>query len=87
MRESTTLNGEVETVNTRQTQHAADDGDREDLSTLLRAREVAQILGVRDKRVYELVGHIAARYASRTLRWRPTDIHNWIEARRGRETK
>jgi predicted DNA-binding transcriptional regulator AlpA len=55
------------------------------LETLLKAREVARILGVRDKRVYELVGHIAVRYAPRTLRWRPVDVQSWIEARRGKE--
>ena len=72
-------------MRSRQLQHEVDDGAQEDLSTMLRAREVARILGVRDKRVYELVGHIAVRYAPRTLRWRPTDIHKWIEARRGRD--
>ena len=72
-------------MSNRQSRHAVDDSDREDLATLLRAREVARILGVRDKRVYELVGHIAVRYAPRTLRWRPNDIHKWIEARRGTE--
>jgi predicted DNA-binding transcriptional regulator AlpA len=55
------------------------------LETLLKASEVARILGVRDKRVYELVGHIAVRYAPRTLRWRPADVQSWIEARRGKE--
>lgn len=55
------------------------------LEALLKAPEVARILGVRPKRVYELVGHIAVRYAPRTLRWRPVDVQTWIEARRGRE--
>jgi hypothetical protein len=47
---------------------------------------VAQILDVKHKRVYALVGDIAVRYGPRTLRWRPADIHQWIEARRWRET-
>jgi predicted DNA-binding transcriptional regulator AlpA len=55
------------------------------LDSLLKAPEVARILGVRHKRVYELVGHIAVRYAPRTLRWRPADVQSWIEARRGKE--
>jgi predicted DNA-binding transcriptional regulator AlpA len=55
------------------------------LESLLKAPEVARILGVRYKRVYELVGNIAVRYAPRTLRWRPVDVQSWIEARRGKE--
>lgn len=74
-------------MTSRQLTQDEDDGARTELDTLLRAREVARILGVRDKRVYDLVGHIAVRYAPRTLRWRPTDIHKWIEARRGRDTR
>jgi hypothetical protein len=77
-----THNGE-DSMSHRQQQRAIDDGDRESLATLLRAREVARILDVHPKRVYTLVGHIAVRCAPRTLRWRPTDIHKWIEVRRG----
>jgi predicted DNA-binding transcriptional regulator AlpA len=56
-----------------------------EVAPLLRASEVAHVLGVRPKRVYALVGHIAVRYAPRTLRWRSVDVQSWIEARRGRE--
>jgi predicted DNA-binding transcriptional regulator AlpA len=58
--------------------------DRE-LQALLRASEVAQVLGVTPKRVYSLVGHIAVRYAPRTMRWRPADVQSWIEAHRGKD--
>lgn len=70
----------------RQAGQRGDDGTPIALGTLLRAREVAQILDVKHKRVYALVGDIAVRYGPRTLRWRSADIHQWIEARRGRET-
>jgi hypothetical protein len=61
-----------------------DDGLPPAFDTLLRAREVARLLDVEHKRVYALVGDIAVRYGPRTLRWRPVDLHKWIEARRGR---
>lgn len=87
--ESTTLNergGAMrDKAGERQSGQQGDDGTPIALGTLLRAREVARILDVKHKRVYALVGDIAVRYGPRTLRWRPTDIHKWIEARRGRE--
>jgi predicted DNA-binding transcriptional regulator AlpA len=55
-----------------------------DLGALLRASEVAQVLGVTPKRVYSLVGHIAVRCAPRTMRWRPVDVQSWIEAHRSK---
>ena len=48
---------------------------------LLTAKEVAVILGVRSKRVYEL-GIPAVRISARTLRWRPCDVVEWIGKRR-----
>ena len=48
---------------------------------LLTAKQVAVILGVRSKRVYEL-GIPAVRISARTLRWRPCDVVEWIEKRR-----
>ncbi len=54
--------------------------DRAELEPLLTAREVAHILGVRDKRVYEL-GIPAVRLSERSLRWRPSDVQRWIEER------
>jgi predicted DNA-binding transcriptional regulator AlpA len=51
------------------------------LEHLLTAREVAHILGVREKRVYEL-GIPMVRLSERSLRWRPTDVRRWIEERR-----
>lgn len=48
---------------------------------LLTAKEVAIILGVRPKRVYEL-GIPAIRISPRTLRWRRSDVEEWIENRR-----
>ena len=48
---------------------------------LLRAGDVAAILGVRTKRVYEL-GIPAVRLSSRCLRWRRADIDRWLDGRR-----
>jgi predicted DNA-binding transcriptional regulator AlpA len=53
---------------------------------MLRASEVAHMLGVTPKRVYVLVGHIAVRYAPRTMRWRPSDVRFWIEAHRSKNS-
>jgi predicted DNA-binding transcriptional regulator AlpA len=55
--------------------------DRE-LEALLSAPEVARVLDLRPKRVYEVVGHLAVRLAPRTLRWRPSDIESWLRARK-----
>ena len=48
---------------------------------LLTAGQVATILCVRAKRVYEL-GIPAVRISERALRWRRRDVTDWIEARR-----
>ena len=49
---------------------------------LLRAEEVARILNVRPKRVYEL-GIPAVRISDRAVRWRPSQVQQWIEEREG----
>lgn len=55
--------------------------DRE-LERLLSAPEVARLLDLRPKRVYEVVGYLAVRLAPRTLRWRPSDIEAWLRGRK-----
>ena len=57
------------------------DGDT--LRPLLTAKEVAAILGVRVKRVYEL-GIPAVRISARQLRWRPSAVQQWIASREAR---
>ena len=47
---------------------------------LLTAKEVALILGVRPKRVYEL-GIPTVRISARQLRWRPSAVQQWIASR------
>ena len=47
---------------------------------LLGAAEVAAILKVRVKRVYEL-GIPALRVGPRTLRWRRSDLEKWLASR------
>ena len=47
---------------------------------LLNAKQVAEILGVRQKRVYEL-GIPAVRVSQRQLRWRPEAVQRWITER------
>ena len=47
---------------------------------LLTAKEVAVILGVRLKRVYEL-GIPAIRLSERSIRWRPETVAQWIHER------
>jgi predicted DNA-binding transcriptional regulator AlpA len=49
---------------------------------LLTAADVGRILGVRQKRVYEL-GIPAVRISERSLRWSRADLANWIAERRG----
>lgn len=53
-----------------------------DLEPLLTAREVAAILGVSPKRVYEL-GIPSVRVSTRSVRWRPSVLKNWINERSG----
>ena len=48
---------------------------------LLRAVDVAAILSVSPKRVYEL-DIPAVRLSSRCLRWRCTEVERWLERRR-----
>ena len=47
---------------------------------LLTVREVARTLSVPVKRVYEL-GIPAVRLSTRSLRWRLSDVQQWIERR------
>ena len=47
---------------------------------LLTAKEVAVILGVRSKRVYEL-GIPTVRLSERSIRWRPETVERWIRER------
>lgn len=51
-----------------------------ELEHLLTAREVARILGVREKRVYEL-GLPVVRISERSVRFRPSAVARWIEER------
>jgi predicted DNA-binding transcriptional regulator AlpA len=56
--------------------------DEVSLERLLSADEVAECLGVRPKRVYEL-GIPAVRISERSLRWKPSEVRRWIEQRNG----
>jgi predicted DNA-binding transcriptional regulator AlpA len=51
------------------------------LEPLLTAEQVAAILGVRPKRVYEL-GIPCVHLSARSLRFRRCDVVSWIEGRR-----
>ena len=50
------------------------------LDPLLNAREVAQLLSVRPKRVYELDIPFV-RLSERSIRWRRSDVESWIDRR------
>lgn len=50
------------------------------LEPLLTAADVAKVLGVRSKRVYEL-GIPAVKLSDRALRWRPSQLAAWIHER------
>lgn len=52
----------------------------EDLKPLLKAADVARIVGVSPKRVYEL-GIPAVRIGPRALRWHPDTVAAWIASR------
>jgi predicted DNA-binding transcriptional regulator AlpA len=52
----------------------------EPLEPLLTAGEVARILSVRPKRVYEL-GIPAVRLSAKALRWRPSVVQAWLASR------
>jgi len=54
---------------------------RPDLEPLLTAEQVAAILGVRPKRVYEL-GIPCVHLSVRSLRYQRADVVSWIEGRR-----
>ncbi len=49
---------------------------------LLTAKQVAEILNVRPKRVYEL-SIPSVRYSDRQVRWRLETVRRWIEEREG----
>ncbi len=51
-----------------------------DLDPLLTAADVARILSVRPKRVYEL-GIPAIRLSEKCLRWRRSAVLAWLESR------
>jgi predicted DNA-binding transcriptional regulator AlpA len=52
------------------------------IEPLLTAADVAKVLGVRPKRVYEL-GIPAVKLSERSLRWRPSQLAAWIQQREG----
>jgi predicted DNA-binding transcriptional regulator AlpA len=52
---------------------------------LLTAAEVASIVGVSPKRLYEL-GIPSVRISERSLRWRPSTVATWIAQREGPAT-
>ena len=55
--------------------------DRPAVGRLLSAAEVAGLVSVSVKRVYEL-GIPAVRLSTRSLRWQLNDVLTWIEERR-----
>ena len=59
------------------------DAEEGAIEPLLTAAEVARVLGVRPKRVYEL-GIPAVKLSARSLRWRPRQVAAWIAAREER---
>ena len=56
-------------------------GSLADLEPLLTAEQVAGMLAVRPKRVYEL-GIPCVRISTRSLRWRRSDLEAWLASRR-----
>ena len=52
------------------------------LEPLLTAADVARLLGVRQKRVYEL-GIPAVKLSERSLQWRPSQVAVWLQKREG----
>lgn len=57
-----------------------DPAGQDPLEPLLTAADVARILGVRPKRVYEL-GIPAVRISEHALRWKPSQLAEWIQSR------
>ena len=51
------------------------------IEPLMTAAEVASVLVVNTKRVYEL-GIPSIRLSNRTIRWRPSDVKEYIDERR-----
>jgi len=62
------------------TREPAEDALSVALEPLLTVAEVARILGVRPKRVYEL-GIPAVKLSERSLRWRPSQVAAWLQRR------
>ena len=57
--------------------------DHDELEPLLTAQDVAKLLNVRLKRVYELsVRELAIVLGPGTLRWRRREVLQWLEQRR-----
>jgi len=56
-------------------------GDGHDVEPLLRAEEVAAVLRVPVRAVYNLVGLPRIRLGQRRLRWRPADVRAFIDQR------
>ncbi len=64
----------------RETRHPHLIGDGWDEEPLLKASQVATVLGVSRTRVYELpIPRV--RVSNRTVRWRPEDVRAFIERR------
>jgi predicted DNA-binding transcriptional regulator AlpA len=61
-------------------EHAARQAGDPALEPLLTAADVAKVLGVRPKRVYELAIP-AVKLSERSLRWRPSQLAAWIHER------
>jgi predicted DNA-binding transcriptional regulator AlpA len=55
-------------------------GGELEVEKLLTAAQVAKVLGVRPKRVYEL-GIPAVKLSERALRWKPSQLAAWIQER------
>lgn len=61
--------------------HRSEAAPAADLDPLLTAADLARILGVRAKRVYEL-GIPCIRLSARSIRWRRRDVAAWLSSRR-----
>lgn len=56
-------------------------GDGYDVEPLMDATEVADVLGVPRKSVYEIAGLPRIRVSGRRIRWRPADVRDFIQRR------
>lgn len=63
-----------------------DEGGELEMEPLLTAAQVARILSVRLKRVYEL-GIPAVRLSEKTLRWRRSAVLTWLDQRTERGSR